>query len=277
MFPRLRHNLTLALPLLGLAVVIVFAGALGSVVVEVAHAPISPSSSTLAVIGDGLDEFMVRTHDALARFLLWATGNIDWLSSLAVFSTITTLIVALQNVRELIGGPRDSVAVVKHVAQRSARAVGIGATPVAWGVVRDDQTGHPLAFARIHLIDGVGRIVATSIADSAGVYGYALSPHVTARHYHIAAVLAEKDGYHTPMGSIPTGSTLADAPLPISMTSLRAGGASNAGGVRRFVGGVAFWTALATIPVVATVAPASVSASMIGAFAVSLIIRANSR
>lgn len=277
MLELLRHQFRLALPLLMIGIFGVFMVSSVSIFIELAGIPVHPSSPVLAVIGDGLDEFMARSHGMLTGLSSWAFRNIDWLSSVAISSTIATLIVSLQDTRELIGGPRDGLAMVKHVAQRSARAVGIGATPVAWGAVRDDQTDNPLAFARVHLIDEAGRIVATSVADSVGVYGYALSPHVAGRHYHIAGVLAEKDGYHTPMGSIPTGSTLADAPLPISMTSLRAGGASNAGGVRRFVGGVAFWTALATIPVIATVAPASVSAPMLGAFAVSLIIRANSR
>ena len=274
MFRSLRHHLSLAIPLLALTALIAAASSVLTVGSQIASA--APVSGLTATLADGVDELTVRLQPVLAAAAALLGGSGSWIAVLALAATAASVVSALHQLSEWIHGPADVSSLVRHVAQRAGQSTGINASRVSWGVVRDATTGAPLPLARVSVLDGVGRVYATSVSDGRGEYGFPAEPSELLSGGGVGGFIAARDGFHDAVHSVPVHVRRTVNRLDISLQPdrQRSRPEPSRGTLGRAAATAAFWTGVVTVPMAALAAPAIVGPVTVALFAGSAIVRA---
>jgi len=266
MFNRLRHNLEIAAPLLMVAVALAVATVASGATLRLMDVE-RPASAALALLGDGVDEFSLRMAQIQAVLQRLAEES-DLLTAIAVGATGISVAAVLMHLWRSIRGSGDAVGFISHVADRTR----LSAIPVHdWGTVRDARTGHPVPLVRLTLVSSAGRVVARTVADLRGRYGFGMPVHGVAGG---ASLQAEKDGYYPHHGGVLPLLANADHTADIIMDPAHL----LPGGMRSWhipasLGHVAFWVSVATVPLAATAAPNPVAVALGAGLAIALIGR----
>lgn len=226
-----------------------------------------PASAALALMGDGVDEFSLRLAQVEAVLRRLAEES-NLLTAIAVGATGISVAAVLMHLWRSIRGSGDAVGFVAHMADRTRLS---SASRHPWGTVRDARTGRPLPLARLTLVTREGGVVARTVADLHGRYGFGVSADAVAGS---ASLQAEKDGYHLHHGGIVPLLTHAVRTADVIMDPARL----LSGGEQRWhipgvVAHVAFWVSVVTVPLAATVAPNPLAFALVAGLTVALFGR----
>lgn len=262
---RLRHNLEIAAPLLMVAVALLVATAASGATLRLLEVE-RPASAVLALLGDGVDEFSLRTAQFQAVLRRLAEES-DLLTAIAVGATGISVAAVLMHLWRSIRGSGDAAGYIAHMTDRTG-LTSAGRHP--WGTVRDAGTGRPLPLARLTLISHDGRVVARTVADLRGRYGFGMSAERVAGG---VVVQAEKDGYYPHHGGTVPLLSASAAGRDVIMDAARLLPAHAAWHMPAVLSHAAFWVSMATVPLAATVAPNPIGVVLIAGLTVALIGR----
>jgi hypothetical protein len=227
--------------------------------------------SMLSVLGDGVDEFSVRTADLQSTIIPFMADGDGLMTAVAILSTGVCAVWAFRRVVEWIRGPGDAGAFVQHLGRRP------DGTGASWGVVRDGQTAAPLPLARVSILDGTGHAMARTIADVRGRFGFPISQDELIRRGGFGVITVAKDGYyeHTVRHPVVAGAHRVRADFALMRrpntvhTAVRAASAGWRVGAT-----ILFWTSVVTVPVAAMKLGTTYAGILIALFAFSAIVRA---
>lgn len=270
-----RHHFRAGFPLLALTGLGVGVYAVSSAIHDIASANVS--SGFLGALGGGIDEFGVRVGTAAASLSAFSNGADRWLMAGAIAATAVSVMSAVRSLSEWIHGPTDVVGLMRHATQRAGGLVGTKATRVRWGTVYDEHTGEPIPFARVHVIDGLGSLVASGVSDLHGAFGFALSASDVFSRGGIEGLRAQKCGYgsFSRVYPVTAGSTVHSFDIPMKKVApLNEAGPFKRSTPRRIAEGVAFWGGVLTVPMVYYAVPGIGGQLMVALFGVSAIVRA---
>ncbi len=272
MFSYLKHQLTLAMPLIGFVVLIVGVALVADMGMKLSS-PLRAASGITATLGEGVDAFAT----SLEPLRVWVTQRSQdantWITLAALAATAISVVSALRLLSETIQGPKDAGALVKHVVQQAAQSTGVTATHIAWGTVRDARTGRPVPLARVSVMDERGWAVATSVADMDGRYGFHSASGAILTSRGISGLRVQHDGYHDYRVSVPVSTgpnisvhieLLPKPHMPVSVAPSR---------VARTLSAAAFWTGVIAVPMMYLALPGPVSAGTAVLFASSAFMR----
>jgi len=208
----LGHNFKIALPLI-IAFVAVPALLLAAQSLwQIATLTTAPGTAA-AVIGDGVDSFAYLMAPLTGAFLQAITDNGGILTIIALVATAMSVVEAVRRLMIALRGPGDAGRLMAYGASRS-RAV-LAANPAhPWGTVRDSVAGHPLAMARVTLVNAHGSVLASTIADVRGRYGFTVAADGLPGG---CALSVRKSGYYDVSGFQPTHSSAGRHSLDVSL------------------------------------------------------------
>lgn len=274
MLQYLKHQFRLVRPLIAFFAAVVFVLSLGRLLVEVVIGPRTSSLRVAQMLGDGLDEFSMLLGASVGALFAGIAQFAVWVAMIAFIATAITVMSAVRQLSHWVHGPSDIGAFARHMIDRARRATRISATPIAWGVVHDAHSGHPLPLARVSLLDARGSIIASMVADTAGRYGF----HAPAQYARVVAgVHVRKDGYFMPRGASAVLTATMPTNLDVPMEKLHEAVSGVARGehpVMCFVQSAAFWSGMVAVPVAYALAPSRAGVLLIALFACAAIVRA---
>jgi 5-hydroxyisourate hydrolase-like protein (transthyretin family) len=118
---------------------------------------------------------------AIQRNFTPAQVEIIEVSIKAIIATVTTIGAAIVLASVLFLNPLarpEFILIPLRLWALLLTALGIRKKPVPWGTVYDAITKQPVDPVRVSLVDIEGKVVETSITDSAGRYGFAAAPGI---------------------------------------------------------------------------------------------------
>ncbi len=247
---------------------------LGRFLVEVVIGPRISSLRLAQTFGDGLDEFSMLAGTSLVALRGGVVQYAVWVTLIALVATAITVVSAVKQLSRWVHGPGDIGALMRHIIARARRATGMSSAPIAWGVVHDAKSGHPLSLARVSLLDARGSIIASAIADTAGRYGF----HAPAQYARaVAGMQVHKDGYFMPRGAFAVLAATMPINLNVPMEKLTTDNlplATQTGVIAGFAQSIAFWSGMIAVPVAYALAPSRAGILLIVLFACAAIVRA---
>jgi hypothetical protein len=251
MHTRISHNLTLSVPFVALLAVFVAIGAFGMFVLDPLVTNDPQAAPVVATIGDGVDEFTLRTGNIFEGVVPNDAGG--WIAAIAIFVTIWSVIKVIRELRGPVGGSHDAGALTSHVANTTMVALGIRSPGISWGIVRDATSGHPLPLARVRLVGIDGIVLGSCVADRTGRYGFNIGYAALVQHGYHARLEPQKSGYYpSSSGRIPL---MAGAHHGLDVMMDRAGDGPvpvHAGTSRSHMGslvdGLMFWFGVLLVP-----------------------------
>ena len=267
MFTRWRHNLDMAFPLLAVTVAMVAAIVASGATLSLLNVE-RPASAALAVIGDGVDEFSLRTA-AVVEPVMRLAQEADTLTLLAIAATAISLLAVLLHLIQSLRSVGDVRGFIAYMFDR-IRLVSYGRS---WGTVRDATSGHPVPLARITLAAADGSVIATTVADMAGRYGFGF-PH--GRIVGSAVTLQiSKGGYHDVHHAdlfplLAAATHVLDVPLDAAGPVVAPHHVSRIGAM---LATAAFWLSVATVPLAASVAPNPLSFMLVAGLCATTVGR----
>lgn len=235
------------------------------------------STGILGALGEGVDEFHLRVGAIGAQLLPRFSDAQQWIASVAVIATAISVVAAVRQLMKWIHGPGDAVALTQHAARRAADVAGVSATRVRWGVVYDAETHAPLPLARVHILDARGSVIARTIADTHGSYGFRISSDDILFHGGVGGVLAHKSGYHHDALLHPqtAGTVVRNSDIPMTrFASVHNQPSGDERIVTRMIRSAAFWSGVLTVPMVYVASPSLIGAVLVALFGFSAIVRA---
>lgn len=271
MLQYLKHQFRLVRPLIAFFAAVVFVLSLGRLLVEVVIGPRTSSLRLAQTLGDGLDEFSMLMGASVGALFAGIAQYAVWVAMIAFIATAITVMSAVRQLSHWVHGPSDIGALVRRGIARARHCVGISSPLVVWGVVHDAHSGHPLPLATVSLLDGYGSIIASSVADTAGRYGF----HAPVQYAHaVAGLLVHKDGYFfsKKVFPVPDGNPSAYADIPME----RLHGISEKPQIvlARYGENLAFWSGVVALPI-AYLSASSAGATLLAAlFGCAAIVRA---
>lgn len=219
-----------------------------------------------ARLGDGIDELSVRLEPVIVTLGQHASG-FSGLFVVAAVSTLIALVAVGAHVSRAIGGFGDMGAIIRHTGSHlrsfSAEAKGL------WGVVRDAETDEPLPFARVSLTGAQGvHTIARTVSDAAGRYGFGALPEQA--ETGSLKISVRKSGYYFPSRKQASGD--ADVYMDSAGVSVR-GGRFWTGRFARVLSGAAFWTSVASVPLISATLPHALAVLFAGSLIVAVCAR----
>lgn len=281
MLQHLKHHFRLGVPLIAFTAAVVFALSVGGLIVELASAPEAPSSRTVQILGDGLDEFSTMMSASLGALAADFDQYGFLITAIALCATAITVASSVRRLSRWVQGPSDIGALTQHILERGRKTIGVSAVPVSWGVVHDAQTGHPLPLATVQLLDDRGSVLASSVADTAGRYGFLAHLNASDALRASTRFHVRKDGYYFAHRIVAVTTGLTRTYFDIPLQKLRPAGDVTAteathGSVVAVhaVEHVAFWSALVSVPVSYASSPSLYGVALMVLLGLALIIRA---
>lgn len=145
-------------------------------------------------IGRGIDDVSER----IGRFI--DRGLNRPVESLAGIFTAIALVPLLWAAFEIV-----RVRSVGAVAYFLLQALGLKKKARVWGTVYDSRTKHPLAFARVQILDEANRVLENRFADRDGRYGFLLRPPSPNEPVVKVRIVAAKQDYAFPSKEVGSG------------------------------------------------------------------------
>jgi hypothetical protein len=282
MFSKLAHNFRLGLPIMVIALLCAMASI---AVVDGSQLALlnQPASMFMVVVGSAADQ-VYHSVWPLTNFMQRAAQESDILSLIALVATLISLLAVLVHFFKAIRGSGDAVGFVASLLDR-IRLVSWRNTP--WGIVRDIDTGHPLPFTRIGLLANDGSVIAQTVANSAGRFGFPIPLRQAFMNGY--SLEAKKSGHYFPPsrarrsaslanycgGNLPRIATILPERMDLLLEAKHEPADDNHAlhGAVRMAGTVAFWVSMLTVPMAAIVAPNAMTSILIGGLAVSMLTR----
>ncbi|MCC6934373.1 MAG: carboxypeptidase regulatory-like domain-containing protein [Candidatus Yanofskybacteria bacterium] len=265
---RAYHNLRLAAPLLWGVGVLSALLVVAEGVWELAQGTARPSSAFLATLGDGLDTLAMRLEWVPQLVNSFGATHANNLMLTAILTSVVSCAVAFRKLSLWVRQPGDIIPASRYALQRVRRVIAPsrdGNGGRAWGVVVDADTGSPISFAAVHLLDRGGGTVVRTIAGPDGVYGFPASPASLVAAGEPIRVAAWRSGWvqHPARGSHER----------IALTSWGAHAeVKRISAMAHAVGTAAFWGQVAVVPIAYSIQPGIVLACALVALPVCAVL-----